>query len=268
VDAIGSWPSEQAMRATGEPSEPFGWWGPFADGPVGRRLDELVRAGVVDPPLLGLLQALLERRRSLVVVAGPSGAGKTTLLTALLGLLPDGLTRRYVRGCYEPFDFLGRDAAPERTVLLVNEISPHLPIYLWGAGLRRLLAAANDGYQVLATAHATGAADLIAQLAGYPLRLPAGAIVALEHVLWLDAWVEEGEVRRQARTLERLVAIEGGGIEVACLARRARASPLSTLDLDSVAISLDEVARRGTPFQAMAAAKLSRSSTPGPGRSP
>jgi hypothetical protein len=221
------------MRRTSGADVPFGWWGPVAGPATGRPLDELVRTGVVDPPLRDLLRELLARRRSLVVVAGPSGAGKTTLLTALLELLPEGLARRYVRGCYEPFDFLTGDVPRERTVLLVNEISPHLPIYLWGAGLRRLLAAAGDDYQVLATAHAGGAADLIAQLSGYPLRLPADAIAALDLVLWLDAWLEDGEVRRQARSLERLVATTGGGVEIARLAHRARDAPVSTLYRDS-----------------------------------
>src|SRR5262245_28755713 len=108
-------------------------------------LDDLVAAGSLSRELAVVLKTLVERRASIVVAAGPSGAGKTTFLSALLDHLPEATTRIYVRGCYEPFDFL-RETNPASSALLVNEISPHLPIYLWGPGVRQTFEAAKSGY--------------------------------------------------------------------------------------------------------------------------
>ena len=214
--------------------EPLGWWGPFRRPAPRRSVLDLLRDRTLDAPLAALLWALLARRASLTVVAGPSGAGKTTLLTALLDFLPAGERRIYLRGCYEPFDFLGDPAVmPEATALLVNEISPHLPIYLWGPGVGRLQEAAQSGFRVLATAHAAGAADLVALLAGYPLRLPPAAIAALGLVLVLDTWSEAGEVRRVARELSALRATESGGIAITELSGRGRTETESELDRDA-----------------------------------
>ena len=53
----------------------------------GFRLEELVAAGTVVPPLAPVLRALVARRAN-VLVSGATGSGKTTLLAALLGLVP------------------------------------------------------------------------------------------------------------------------------------------------------------------------------------
>jgi hypothetical protein len=236
---------EPARRRPGE-DEAAGWWGPFRRPVTRPTVLELLRQEVLAPPLAGMLWAALARRAPLTVVAGPSGAGKTTLLTALLDLLPAEVRRVYVRGCYEPFAFLADPAiAPERTALLVNEISPHLPIYLWGPGLGRLLGAARRGFAVYATAHAGSARDLIASPAGYPLRLPPADIAALGMVLTLDAWEEAGRVRRVARELAALRATPAGGVEVATLARRGRAAAASELDLAAAAAAWAGGAPRG-----------------------
>jgi energy-coupling factor transporter ATP-binding protein EcfA2 len=169
-----------------------------------------------------LLWVLLERRASLVVAAGPSGAGKTTLLTALLDFLPAGTRRIYVRGCYEPFDFLG-STDPETSALLVNELSPHLPIYLWGPGVRKALEAVHDGYQLMATAHALSVDEFVYSLAGYPLRIPAAEIAAVDLLVLLDAWLDGRGVRREVRAIVQLaVGSEPGSLAPVLLADRAR----------------------------------------------
>ena len=114
------------MRQSVPSDEPFAWWGPFRRPTAARSILDLIRDGVLDAPLAGLLWAALVRRSPLTVVAGPSGAGKTTLLTALLDFLPAGERRVYVRGCYEPFAFLDDPAVvPRRTTLLILANRPH-----------------------------------------------------------------------------------------------------------------------------------------------
>jgi energy-coupling factor transporter ATP-binding protein EcfA2 len=187
---------------------------------------------VLAPAAAGLLWALLARRASVVVAAGPSGAGKTTLLTALLDFLPTGTRRVYVRGCFEPFRFLADPAVePRRTSLLVNEISPHLPSYLWGPGVRRLLATKRDGYVLAATAHAASVEDLVGSLAGYPLRIPPAEMAAFDLVVVLDAREEEGVVRREVVDVAALAEVRGReGVRVDRLLRRVSGTGGWSLD--------------------------------------
>lgn len=197
--------------------DPYGddsaWWGPVWARRSPRSLLELMTAGVVDTKTAAFLSAHLARRGSLVVVAGPSGAGKTTLVTALAGLLPAAERRIYLRGVYEPFAFLNdSDIIPERSVLMVNEISPHLPIYLWGPAARRTLGCAALGFRILATAHAEAAREVVGLLAGYPLRLGAAEIAALEMAVVVRAWRDGDEVRRRIVEVTGLGASERGGV--------------------------------------------------------
>lgn len=191
--------------------EPFHWWGPGWDAPAGRGLGDLLRDGSIDTGIAAVLWAALARRHSLAVVAGPSGVGKTTLLTALLDLLPPGTRRLYLRGCYEAFSFLS-DAAvePDASVLLANEISPHLPIYLWGPAVERALAATERGYALMATAHAESVAEFVGSLTGSPLRIPATLVATFEFVVFMD-YSDESPSGRRVREVSRLT-ITGNGV--------------------------------------------------------
>jgi type IV secretory pathway ATPase VirB11/archaellum biosynthesis ATPase len=166
-------------------------------------IHDLIQDNVLTAECAALLILFIGHRASLIVAAGPSGAGKTTLLTALLDFLPPKTRRIYLRGCYEPFDFL--DATdPQSSVLLVNELSPHLPIYLWGPGVRRALQAVQSGYQLAGTAHATSVDEFVYSLAGYPLRIPAAEIAEIDLLVLLDAWHDGRIVRREVRSIVHL----------------------------------------------------------------
>ncbi|HYN89250.1 MAG TPA: hypothetical protein VER55_11995 [Ardenticatenaceae bacterium] len=150
------------------------------------------------------LWAALARRRSLAVVAGGSGVGKTTLLTALLDVLPSPTRRIYLRGCFETFTFVTDSTiVPGETALLINEISPHLPVYMWGPAVSRVLGAAQRGFALLATAHADSVQELVGALTGSPLHVPAAETSAFQFVVVLER-NEEGRSGRRVRGVWRL----------------------------------------------------------------
>lgn len=166
---------------------PYHWWGPGPTPPEPLSLQDLLRNGVLDVASAATLWAGLASRQSLTVIGGPSGLGKSTLLQALLPSLAEGTQRVYLRGCYETFAFRSDPAyPPARTALLANEISPHLPIYLWGPAVQRTLEAGESGYQILATAHGRSVVEFAASLTGSPLRIPARLLAALGLVALME----------------------------------------------------------------------------------
>ena len=176
---------------------PFWWWGPGWATPSMRRIDELMRDETIDSWAAANLWAALARRRSVAVVAGPSGVGKSTLLTALLDFLPPHTRRIYPRGCFETFAFLSDPAfVATETALLINEISPHLPVYLWGPAVGRMLEVADRGYVLLATAHAESPQEFVGALTGSPLRLQAPLVAAFEFVVVMERTAEIRSGRR------------------------------------------------------------------------
>ena len=190
--------------------EPFAWWGPGWQAPAPRGIADLLRDETIDSWSAANLWAALARRQSLAVVAGGSGVGKTTLLTALLDFLPPGTRRVYLRGCFETFAFLSDSTInPRGTGLMINEISPHLPVYLWGPAVGRVLEAAQRGFMLLATAHADSVHDLVRALTGSPLHIRAAQVAALELVVVLER-DEEKQSGRRVRELWRLEPIRDG----------------------------------------------------------
>ena len=197
--------------------EPFAWWGPSWQAPAPRGAAELLRDDTIDSWTAANLWAALARRRSLTVVAGASGVGKTTLLTALLDFLPPNTRRIYLRGCFETFGFITEPTvSPLETALLINEISPHLPVYLWGPAVSRVMEAAQRGFSLLATAHANSVHDFVGALTGSPLHIPAAQTATFEFVVVLERYAANRSGRR-VRGLWRLqptrdgVAISGMG---------------------------------------------------------
>ena len=177
--------------------EPFAWWGPGWQAPAPRGIADLLRDETIDSWSAANLWATLARHRSLAVVSAASGVGKTTLLTALLDFLPSGTRRVYLRGCFETFAFLSDPTInPRATALMINEISPHLPVYLWGPTVGGVLEAAQQGFMLLATAHADSVHDLVGALTGSPLHIRAAHVAAFELVVVLKHDEEKQSGRR------------------------------------------------------------------------
>jgi hypothetical protein len=173
-----------------EPSPPRGRWAIRPVPPDPRSIVELVAAGTLDAELAATLWLLIEARVPLVVAAEASGTGKSTLLNALLDFLPPGTHAVELAGATETFDWLpqapelgwrrartpGRHRArppirPEGTVLLIPELSDHLPAYTWGAEARIAIRAASIGYGLAATIHADSLDEVFEALRRPPVQL-------------------------------------------------------------------------------------------------
>ncbi|MBV9709311.1 MAG: hypothetical protein JO011_00175 [Ktedonobacteraceae bacterium] len=126
---------------------------------------QIIALGSVDAETAALAWLLLEHGASLTV-AGPTdpqpGVGKTTTLNALLQFLPEGTALAYMSGMYENFAFTRiSDIDPATTYALCNEVSDHLPIYMWGRIARRFLTLPAQGYHVATSVHADTIKDVM-----------------------------------------------------------------------------------------------------------
>lgn len=142
---------------------PVGWWGWNWEPPVPMSVSELLEAGNFDARTAAIAWMVLESHGSLLIAAEQPHSGKTTTLTAFLDFLPSGTRRVFIRGWSETFDYL-EQTRPERTILLANELSSHLPVYLWGPKAVRVFRSLRDGYALGSTLHADSAEEAVEQL--------------------------------------------------------------------------------------------------------
>ena len=191
-----------------ETSPSRGRWAIRHIPPTSRSIVELIRAGALDAELAALLWVLIEGRVPIIVGAGPRLAGKSTLLDALLMFLPPGTRTVELRGATETFDWLpqapelgwrrsqtapSRDDPPIRpddTVLLIPELSDHLPSYTWGAEARIAIRAASIGYGLAATIHADSLEEVFETLRRPPVGLDDDELSQLGIVLILRRLVD------------------------------------------------------------------------------
>jgi hypothetical protein len=200
---------------------PEGWWGYHWSLPQPMSAIEIVASGSLDARLMATLWAVMARRRGIMLSSEAPQAGKTTTLSALVDFLPDDTVGVFLRGWGQDLSWTD-EVGPDRGVLLVNEMSDHLPIYVWGQNARAALRLAGQGYGFGGTMHADsldealaclrgeiGATD--ADLAGLTLylqysayRTPAGMYRRVE-----EAWHLQAD---EAGTLApvRLAALDGG----------------------------------------------------------
>ena len=123
---------------------PEGWWGYHWAPPRPMSAVELIGTPTIDSRLMATLWAVVSRRRSVMLSSEAPQAGKTTALSALVDFLPDDTTGIFVRGWWEEYDWL--DEIPAGTgYLLINEMSDHLPIYVWGRARTRRPDARRQG---------------------------------------------------------------------------------------------------------------------------
>jgi hypothetical protein len=169
-----------------DPRDPYEryWWHYESRRPLS--LAQIVALGSIDVYTAALVWLILEHGVSLTV-AGPTdpqpGIGKTTTLNALLQCLPEGTALAYMSGMYEDFAFTRLpDIEPEKTYALCNEVSDHLPIYMWGRIARRYLTLPARGYRVATSVHADTIGEVI-QMYQRDLRVPVEDIRRLGLVI-------------------------------------------------------------------------------------
>jgi len=157
-----------------DPRDPYErhWWHYDSRRPLS--MAQIIALGSVDAYTVALIWLLLEHGVSLTV-AGPTdpqpGVGKTTTLNALLQFLPEGTALAYMSGMYEDFSFTKlADIEPAKTYALCNEVSDHLPIYMWGRVARTYLMLPVQGYHVATSVHADTIAEVL-KMYQYDLHL-------------------------------------------------------------------------------------------------
>jgi type IV secretory pathway ATPase VirB11/archaellum biosynthesis ATPase len=195
--------------------------------PEPRSIVELIGARVLDAELAATLWLLVEGRVPVVVAAQARGAGKTTLLNALLTFLPPGVRLVELVGDGEDFAWPAglssagrvarsrhrsgcRPVRPDTTVLLVAELSDHLPAYTWGAAARIAVRATSIGYGLAATIHADGLDEVFDLLSRPPNLLTDDELSHLGVVLILRR-IDRDRRRVVAAHYVRPVARDGHG---------------------------------------------------------
>lgn len=150
------------MKALNQPESWWGWHGWNQPEPLS--ITQILRAKTMSPRIAALLWLVMERGRSLVLAADPPGAGKTTILTALLAFARPDASLYFTRGWGETFQLPPIEPEDPPIVLMVNEISDHLPVYSWGPYVLRAFELMADGYTLLSTMHADTVEGVIEQL--------------------------------------------------------------------------------------------------------
>jgi hypothetical protein len=165
---------------------------------------DVVRAGVLDPELAGLVWLLVDGGVPLVV-AGPGETAdalgaRTAVLDALLDFVPSARMRRSIAGETEAFAWLGgaeglgwhRDVPaaaeadePASTVILAGEIGTGPPATTTGDRARLVVRAVGRGFGLAATARASRLEDLLDLLRHRPIALTDDELSNLGVVLVL-----------------------------------------------------------------------------------
>ena len=172
-------------------------------------ITEIVRAGNMDARTAALCGMTIAAHGSMLIAAEHPHSGKTTTLTALLDYLPLATRRIFIRGWSETFDYLGQ-TQPHETLLLANELSSHLPVYLWGPKAVKVFETLRDGYALGSTLHADSAEEAVTQLTGELGVEPADlARVHLLMVMRIYTSSRGGHARRVV-SLHRLGAAPNG----------------------------------------------------------
>jgi hypothetical protein len=231
---------------------PVGWWGWNWEPPIPMSITELLAARDLDARTAALVWLTLEAHGSILIAAEQPHSGKTTTLTAFLDLLPSGVRRVFVRGWAETFDYL-RHTDPARTLLLANELSSHLPVYLWGPKAVEVFRSLRRGYALASTLHADSAEEALAQLTG-ELGVDAADLARIDLLVVMRMFrvgTAYGPIARRVVSAHRIVPDLDGS---------ARLVPLVEWDAERDAHEHDDAAqlellcaRRGGPVEGLRA---------------
>lgn len=233
---------------------PVGWWGWNWEPPIPMSVTELLEARNMDARTAALCGMVLEAHGSILIAAEQPHSGKTTTLTALLDFLPIGTRRVFVRGWVETFDYL-KQTEPQRTILLGNELSSHLPVYLWGPKAVRVFETLRKGYALGSTLHADTADEAVAQLTG-ELGVAPGDLARVDLLMVMRVYATiGGQYARRVVSLHRLTPRDGTGLRLLPLVEHREAADEHEHDEDA---ELELVANRRAEDIDTAAMELER----------
>ena len=231
---------------------PIGWWGWNWEPPIPMSITQILAAGNFDVRTAALCWLVLESHGSMLIAAEEPHSGKTTTLTALLDLLPRDVRRVFVRGWAETFDYV-RHTDPARTLLLANELSSHLPVYLWGPKAIETFRTLRRGYALASTLHADSAEEAVAQLTD-DLGVDAADLARIDLLLVMRMYRVAnayGAIARRVVSVHRILSGPTG---------EARLVPLAEWDQTRDEWRHDETAelellclRRGGPIDGLSA---------------
>lgn len=195
---------------------PEGWWGYHWEPPRPLSAVEIIGIGSLDVRLMAALWAVVARRRGVMLASEAPQAGKTTTLSALVDFLPPGTVGVFLRGWRGDFGWTD-EIGPERGYLLINEMSDHLPIYVWGAAARGALQLAGRGYGVGATMHADSLPEALEVLRGQ-LGATDADLAGLTLYLQWSAYRTPSGVYRRCESAWHLRMGADGHLAPVCLA--------------------------------------------------
>lgn len=198
----------------------FWWRGRFFEPAERLSILDIVNFGTLDLRLASILWMIMERRASVLVVAGPNMAGKSTLLSALLDFLRPEVSQIHLDGEAEDFSFLER-AVPTNTYMVASEINRY-GFYLWGKEARRVFELLSHGYALGSTMHARTVEEAVGIL-HFALGLPLSLIVNLDAVITLrmiGSWRNATEPKRLVQTVG-LIGPGKGGLSIEVIVSRS-----------------------------------------------
>jgi hypothetical protein len=137
-------------------NDPWPWFGTLRGHPL--TVGDLVTRGTLSPEIAAILGWAIQHGASLFVAAGPPGAGKSTVANALLEFVPDDAQVYVTSGGRDPLD-VPLTTGP--VYLLINELSAHMPVYLYGRAARRAFDLLEQGGRMIGTLHARSAEEAV-----------------------------------------------------------------------------------------------------------
>jgi energy-coupling factor transporter ATP-binding protein EcfA2 len=137
-------------------NDPWPWFGTQRGEPM--TVADLVSAATLTPQAAATLWWTISHGASVFVAAGPPGAGKSTVANALLGYLPEDASVYVTSGAWDNLDI---PPATGPVYLLVNELSGHLPVYLWGRAAQQAASLLGASVRIFGTLHARSAAEAV-----------------------------------------------------------------------------------------------------------
>lgn len=124
---------------------------------------DLIQNGTISPEMAATFWAMVEERKSFLVVAIPRLAGKTTTGNAILGMLPPDVPVHRLTG--DESEMLLLQQRPDGGYIAVAEVSlGPVPGYIWGRPVRTAFETARAGYAFTASLHAADPEETFAIL--------------------------------------------------------------------------------------------------------